>query len=131
MSGICYLIFFLVTWNFGSSDLSEFLLRPVIGKTIVWFLGGCAFFNFAWMATSYFRRVSQIRNAIAWGWFLFIGNFVAGILYFYFVYRPGVFDTEVTEPTQSRRTDVLVGFLVGLATAGLLFYAYWWEPATF
>ena len=45
------------------------------------------FWIWLWMLTDYFRERPE-RGPIIWGWFLFIANIGAALLYFFAIWRP-------------------------------------------
>ncbi len=41
-----------------------------------------------WMISNFFANRKKIKHAVCWGWFLFLANWVAAIVYFFVMYTP-------------------------------------------
>ena len=81
-----YLALFAYSWFSSTPDVIEFLFDTMLGNIAMGALGSGTFVLWVWMLTSYF--ISRPDKAtVAWGWFLFIGHFIAVLPYFYIVYR--------------------------------------------
>jgi hypothetical protein len=50
----------------------------VLSVVVLWF----------WMISNYFANRKRIKHSACWGWFLFLANWVAAIIYFFAMYKP-------------------------------------------
>jgi len=67
-------------------------INSAYGETVLLVSSVCGAILWIWMTTSFFRHRGCPSPAY-WGWFLFIGNVIAAVPYFVFVYlRSGADD---------------------------------------
>ncbi len=82
-----FIIYLFINGAFEAQTNINFSNLNNIGKILsIWGVLG-AFCLWFWMLADYFSNRS-IKNKIAWGFFLFIGHYVAAMLYFFAIYIP-------------------------------------------
>jgi hypothetical protein len=60
-----------------TAEILPFILGP-LSVAILW----------VWMIANYFANRKKIKHSACWGWFLFLANWVAAIIYFFAMYKP-------------------------------------------
>lgn len=58
-------------------EVCPFALGPLSG-VVLWF----------WMISNYFANYKRIKHYECWGWFLFLANGLAAVVYFFAIYVP-------------------------------------------
>jgi hypothetical protein len=86
ISSLLLIVYMSIINIFYFEDMGQY--KPsVLEETVMLLMMPSIFILWFWMLTDYFKNTT-LGRPVFWGWFMFLGSFIAAVIYFFVYWRP-------------------------------------------